>query len=44
VAFGKAVFAEALDLVEAAFGEFGIIAARHHAADHQFLQFMHHPA
>ncbi len=38
VAFGKAVLAEALDLVEAALGEIGRIAARGHAADHLVLQ------
>ena len=34
VALGEAIFAEALDLVEAALGELGRIAARRHAADH----------
>ena len=34
MAFGKAVAAEALDLLEAAFGEVAVIAARRHAADH----------
>ena len=38
VALGKAVFAEALDLVEAALGELGRIAARRHAADHLLLE------
>ena len=43
MAFGKAVFAKALDLVEAARGKFGIIAARDHPPDHHLLQFVHHP-
>ena len=34
VAFGKAVFAKALDLVEAAGGKGGVIAALNHAAHH----------
>jgi hypothetical protein len=34
VAFGKAVFAEALDLLEAALGEIALVAARDHALDH----------
>ena len=38
MAFGKAVFAESLDLVETAFGEIRRIAARGHAADHLLLQ------
>ena len=38
VALGEAIFAEALDLVEAALGELGRIAARRHAADHLLLQ------
>ena len=38
VALGKAIFAKALDLVEAALGEVGRIAARCHAADHLLLQ------
>ena len=32
MAFGEAVGAEALDLLEAALGEFGIVAAADHAA------------
>ena len=38
VAFGKAVFAETFDLVEAARREVWIIPARHHAADHLLLE------
>ena len=38
VAFGKAIFAEAFDLVEAALREIGRITARRHAADHLLLQ------
>src|SRR6185369_14286865 len=38
VAFGKAVLAEALDLVEAALGEIGVVAARDHAPDHLVLE------
>jgi hypothetical protein len=38
VALGKAVFAEALDLVETALGELGRIAARGHAPDHLLMQ------
>ena len=38
VAFGEAIFAEALDLVEAALGEVGIIAALDHPPDHLLLQ------
>ena len=34
MAFGKAVFAEALDLLEAAFGEFLVVAIGQHAVDH----------
>jgi hypothetical protein len=34
VAFRKAVFAKALDLVEAALGELALVAALHHAVDH----------
>ena len=44
VAFGEAVFAEPLDLVEAARGEIGIVAARDHAADHHVLQLGYHSA
>jgi hypothetical protein len=44
VALGKAVFAEALDLVEAAFGELGIVAALDHSADHPLFQFVHRPS
>ena len=36
MAFRETVIAEALDLAEAAFGEVGLIAARHHAG-HEFL-------
>ena len=38
VALGEAIFAEALDLVEAALGELGRIAARRHAAHHLLVQ------
>ena len=38
VAFGKAVFAEALDLLEAALGEVALVAARDHALDHLLLE------
>src|SRR5262245_62200198 len=38
MALGKAVFAETFDLVEAAFGEIGRIAARGHTADHLFSE------
>ena len=38
MAFGEAIFAEAVDLPEAAPREIGIIAAPDHAADHLFLQ------
>src|SRR5262249_33202775 len=38
VALGEAVLAEALDLVEAALGELGRIAARRHAPDHLLVQ------
>ena len=44
VAFGKAVFAEAADLVEAALREIAIVAAPDHAFDHHVLQFIDHPA
>ncbi len=44
MAFGKAVFAETLDLVEAAMRKFGIVAARDHVADHQILMRVDHPA
>ena len=38
VALGEAIFAEAFDLVEAALGEVGRVAARRHAADHLLLE------
>ena len=38
VAFGEAIFAEALDLVEAALREIGIVAAFDHPPDHLVLQ------
>ena len=38
VALGEAIFAEALDLIEAALGELGRIAARRHAAHHLLVQ------
>jgi hypothetical protein len=38
VALGEAIFAEALDLVEAALGELGRIATRRHAAHHLLMQ------
>jgi hypothetical protein len=44
VAFGKAVFAEAADLVEAALREIAIVAAPDHAFDHHVLQFVDHSA
>ena len=44
VTFGEAVFAEALDLLEAPCGEFGIVAAFDHAADHHVLMLVHHAA
>ena len=43
MAFGKSVFAEASDLVEAALGEIAIVAAPDHAFDHHVLQFVDHP-
>ena len=44
MAFGKAVFAETADLVEAALRELAVVAARHHALDHHVLKLVHHPA
>ena len=41
MAFGKAVFAEALDLAEAAFGEVAIVAAAGHAVDELLAEQMH---
>ena len=38
MAFGKAVFAKTLDLMEAVLGELAIVAARHHAFDHLGLE------
>ena len=38
MAFRKAVFAEALDLLETAFGEIALVAFRHHAFDHLALE------
>src|SRR5439155_6760244 len=38
VAFGEAILAEALDLVEAALREIGIVAAFDHPPDHFLLQ------
>ena len=38
MALGEAIFAKALDLIEAALGELGRIAARRHAADHLLMQ------
>src|SRR5262245_50174158 len=38
VALGKAILAETLDLVEAAFGELCRIAALRHATDHLLVQ------
>jgi hypothetical protein len=38
VAFGEAIFAEALDLVEAALGESRVVAAFDHPPDHLVLQ------
>ena len=38
VAFGEAIFAEAFDLVEAALGELGIVAALDHPPDHLVLK------
>ena len=38
MAFRKAVFAEALDLLEAALGEIALVALRHHALDHLALE------
>src|SRR5262249_14353698 len=38
VALGKAVFAEALDLMEAALGEFALVAFGDHAVDHLALE------
>ena len=43
MAFGKAVFAEALDLVEAALRKIRVIAARDHPPDHQLFQFLKVP-
>ena len=44
VAFRKAIFAKAADLVEAALGKFRVVAALDHATDHLVLQFVDHPA
>jgi hypothetical protein len=44
VAFGKAIFPEPLDLVEAALGEIGIVAALDHPPDHLVLQQFDRPA
>lgn len=44
VAFGKAVFTESLDLVEAALGEGGVVTAPDHAVDHLALQILHDTA
>ena len=41
MALGKTVFAEPLDLVEAALGEIALIAAPDHALDHHALIFVH---
>ena len=38
VAFGKAVFAEALDLVEAMLSELRIVAPLEHSPDHAFFE------
>ncbi len=38
MAFREAVFAEALDLAEAALGEVALVAARSHAFDHLVLE------
>jgi len=40
VAFGEAIFAKALDLAEAAGGEIGLVASRHHAADEFFAKIL----
>src|SRR5262245_12946694 len=40
MAFGKAIGAEALDLLEAAFCKIALIAAPHHAFDHLRLETM----
>jgi len=42
VAFREAIFAEALDLVEAAHRKIGIVATRNHPPHHHILQLMHH--
>ena len=44
MAFGKAIFAEAANLVEAALRKIGIVAARDHPPDHLVLQLVDHPA
>ena len=44
MAFGKAVFAEAADLVEAALGEIGVVTALHHSSDHLVLKEVDRPA
>ena len=44
VAFGKAIFAETLDLVEAALGEVGIVASLDHPPDHLVLKHLDIPA
>ena len=40
MALGKAVFAETLDLVEAALGEFAVVALGRHAFDHFVLEIL----
>ena len=44
MALGEAVFAEPLDLLEAAFGEFCFIAVLQHPADELFLELVDEPA
>ena len=44
VAFGKAIFTKAANLVETALRELAVVAAVDHAFDHHVLQFVHHAA
>jgi hypothetical protein len=44
VAFGKAIFAESLDLVEATLCEVGVVAPPDHPPDHLVLQHFDVPA
>ena len=44
MALGKAVFAEAADLVEATLREVAVVTACDHALDHHVLKLVHHAA